>query len=393
MMVGTMTPRNFLAALMLGLSVVPFVYAEGATKVTLARVPDDGIQPQCAVNAKGVLHLLYFKGDPGAGDVFYVHSDDYGATFSKPLRVNSKPGSAIAIGNVRGAHLALGRNGRVHVAFMGSDKAEPRGPNKETPLIYARLNDEGTAFEPQRNVIHTAYGLNGGASLAADGAGNVYVAWHAGAMREKQDEKVRWIWVAHSTDDGKTFAQEKRAYREPTGACGCCGMRAFADSKGNVYTFYRAATEGIHRDMVLLTSTDHATTFRGEKVHEWESDNCPMSTMAFAETADKVLTAWETGDQVYFARIDRSTGKRSAPLAAPGEATLRKHPVVAGNQRGEMILVWTEGMAWNKGGTLAWQVFDKDGKPTPAKGSARGVPTWSLVAVFTRPDGGFTILY
>jgi hypothetical protein len=383
----------FVVVLTLALPVVPMVHAEAATKVTLARVPDGGIQPQCAVDGKGVLHLIYFKGDPGAGDVFYVHSDDFGATFSKPLRVNSKPGSVIAIGNVRGAHLALGQKGRVHVAFMGSDKAEPKGPNKETPLIYTRLNDEGTAFEPQRNVIHTAYGLNGGASLAADGAGNVYIAWHAGPVPDKQDEKYRCIWVAHSRDDGKSFAQEKRAFREPTGACGCCGMRAFADSKGDVYTLYRAAAEGIHRDMYLLTSTDKAATFRGEKVHEWNSDTCPMSTMAFAETGDTVLTAWETGEQVYCARVDPASGKRSAPLAAPGEAKLRKHPVVTGNPRGEMILVWTEGMAWNKGGTLAWQVFDKDGGPTAAKGSARGVPTWSLVAVFTRPDGGFTILY
>jgi hypothetical protein len=361
--------------------------------VTLARVPDSGIQPQCAVDDKGVLHLIYFKGDPGAGDVLYVHSDDFGATFSKPLRVNSKPGSVIAIGNVRGAHLALGKKGRVHVAFMGSDKAEPKGPNKETPLIYTRLNDEGTEFEPQRNVIHTAYGLNGGASLAADGVGNVYVAWHAGAVPQKQDEKYRCIWMACSKDEGKTFSQEKRVLPESTGACGCCGMRSFADSQGNVYTLYRSATEGIHRDMYLLTSCDKAATFRGEKVHEWNTDSCPMSTMAFAETSSSVLAAWETEEQVYCARIDRTSGKRSGPLAAPGQARLRKHPAVAGNGRGEVILVWTEGMAWNKSGTLAWQVFDKDGKPTSAQGSARGVPTWSLVAVFTRPDGSFTIIY
>ena len=53
----------------------------------------------------------------------------------------------------------------------------------------------------------------------------------------------------------------------------------------------------------------------------------------------------------------------------------------------------TEGMDWNRGGSLAWQVFDKQGKLTGERGSARGVPVWSLIAVFARPDGGFTILY
>jgi hypothetical protein len=45
---------------------------------------------------------------------------DQGVTFSSALKVNSHPGSAIAAGNIRGAHIALGRNGRVHVAWNGT---------------------------------------------------------------------------------------------------------------------------------------------------------------------------------------------------------------------------------------------------------------------------------
>src|SRR5260221_13134768 len=54
-------------------------------KVTLLRVPDKGIQPQVTVDRKGIVHLIYFKGEPAAGDIFYVHA---GADrkFSKPLR-------------------------------------------------------------------------------------------------------------------------------------------------------------------------------------------------------------------------------------------------------------------------------------------------------------------
>jgi hypothetical protein len=388
------TWEKVIQAAILGSAVLcPSVTAEEADrKVTLSRVPHGGIQPQCAVDAKGALHLIYFKGDAGAGDVFYVRSDDAGAKFTEPIRVNSKPGSVIAIGNVRGAHLALGKGGRVHVAWMGSDKAAPRGPAKEAPMLYTRLNDEGTAFEPQRNVIQSAYGLDGGGSVAADAAGNVYVAWHA-SPPGKRGEDNRCVWVAHSSDDGRTFEAERRAYAEPTGACGCCGMRAFADSKRNVYALYRSVTEGVHRDMYLLTSADKAITFRGEKIQDWNIEGCPMSTMAFAEAGDGVLAAWETEEQVYWARIDPATGRHSAPVAAPGQAKPRKHPALAGNRRGETILVWTEGMGWNKGGALAWQVFDKDGKPTADRGRTTGVPIWSVVAVFTRADGGFTILY
>src|SRR5262245_42808241 len=135
-------------------------------RVTLFRTPDGGIQPQ-AVMQTGILHLIYFKGDPGHGDVFYVKSQDAGQTFTKPLRVNSHPGSVIATGNVRGAHLTIGAEGRAHVAWMGSGKAEPKAAGGASPMLYARLNDAGDAFEPQRNLIQNAVGLDGGGSIAA----------------------------------------------------------------------------------------------------------------------------------------------------------------------------------------------------------------------------------
>jgi hypothetical protein len=363
------------------------------SKVTLLRVPDGGIQPQCLVDAKGVWHLIYFKGEASHGDVYYVRSGDEGKTFSKPLRVNNVSGSVIAVGNVRGAHLALGKNGRPHVAWMGSDKAEPRGPDKQSPLLYTRLNDEGTAFEPQRNVIQTAYGLNGGASIAADGLGRVHVAWHAGAEKAKQDEEYRCIWVASSADEGKTFGKEKRAFAESTGACGCCGMRAFADAKGQVYVLYRGAKEGVHRDMYLLASTAKTDSFLGKSIHPWNVDGCPMSTMAFAQAGDSVLGAWETEERIYWARLDPEFREKVQPVAAPVKSKPAKHPVVAGNRRGDILLAWTEGMGWNRGGSVAWQVFDENGRPTGESGRHDGVPVWSLVAVCARSDGGFTIIY
>jgi hypothetical protein len=361
-------------------------------KVTLLRTPEGGIQPQAAVDDRGVLHLIYFRGKDGAGDIFYVRSEDYGRTFSHPLRVNSQPGSAIATGNIRGAHLAAGRRGRVHVAWMGSALAEPRAPRKATPMLYTRLNDEGTAFEPQRNLIREAAGLDGGGSVAADAKGNVYVTWHA-PEPGTQGEVSRRVWVAASSDDGATFAPEKPVSAEGTGVCGCCGMRAFSGRAGALYLLYRSAAGGVNRDTYLLTGKGPGAAFRSDDLHRWNVGTCPMSSFALAEDGAGVLAAWETNGQVYFARIDPASGKPSTPQGAPGEGRGRKHPVVAGNAGGEAVLVWTEGMGWNRGGSVAWQVFDREGRPAGETGRAGGVPTWSLVAVFARPDGGFTVVY
>lgn len=364
------------------------VWAE-QKEVTLIRPPNEGIQPQAVVDQHRTLHLIYFKGSPDAGDLFYVRRGPGGDRFSKPIQVNSDPGSVLAIGTVRGAHIAVGQGGRVHVAWMGSGKGQSsRSP---TPMLYARLSDDKTTFEPQRNVMQFAVGLDGGSSVAADGSGNVYVTWHA--KGDSEGEANRRVWIALSKDEGKTFSREVPAYRLPTGACGCCGMRAFADHRGNVYVLYRAATESVNRDMFLLVSENAGQSFYGARVHKWKFNACPMSTAFITEGNRGVLLAWETEGQVYYAEVDPATSSVSSPVAAPGDGKGRKHPVVASNAKGETILVWTEGTGWKKGGSIAWQIFDKANKPTEEKGQAKGVPVWSLAAVLPNSDEGFTIIY
>jgi hypothetical protein len=378
------------------LSILALVYGTsveqaraGPSKVTLVRTPDGGIQPQVAVGHDGTLHLIYFKGNAEAGDLFYVRRGSREESFSKPLRVNSEPGSVLAIGTVRGAHIALGKGGRVHVAWMGSGKASP--PQSPTPMFYARLTYDKTAFEPQRNVMQFAAGLDGGSSVAADESGHVYIVWHA--KGDSEGEANRRVWIALSKDEGETFSREVPAYRLPTGACGCCGMRAFADRRGTVYVLYRAASEGVNRDMFLLISEDSGQSFYGVLVHKWKINACPMSTAFLAEGDRGVLMAWETEGQVYYAGVDPTTSLMSSPIAPAGEGKGRRHPVVAGNAQGEKILVWTEGTGWKKGGFVAWQVFDKADKPTEERGQAEGVAVWSLAAAFANSDGGFTVVY
>src|SRR5688500_2126279 len=118
-----------------------------APLVTTVGLPDGGVQPQAVVDDKGVAHVIYLKGDPAKCDIFYIRSPDGGETFSEPVRVNSHPGSAIATGTVRGPHLTIGKAGRLHVAWMGSQAAEPKAPGKQAPMLYTRTDDDGN-FEP-----------------------------------------------------------------------------------------------------------------------------------------------------------------------------------------------------------------------------------------------------
>ena len=360
--------------------------------VEVVETPDGGVQPQAVVDASGVLHVVYLRGEPGASDVYYASRGPDDPAFAPSIRVNSGPGSAIAIGTVRGARIAAGRGGRVHVAWNGSQKATPSNPIGGSPMLYARSDPLRLRFEPQRNLMTRTTGLDGGGSIAADAVGNVYVAWH-GQVKGSIGESNRRMWIARSSDDGSTFSTEEPASPRPTGACGCCGTAALADSGGSLHLLYRAATDGVDRDMTLLSSRDHGKVFEGANLSPWRINACPMSTGSLAEGVAGVLAAWETGGQVSFARVDRGTGERSSPTSPEGGSRTRKHPAVATNLRGETILAWTEGTGWQKGGEVAWQVFDPTGRPLGPRGKAeRGVPAWGLATVVARRDGGFTIV-
>lgn len=358
--------------------------------ITLLRTPHEGIQPQTRLDHDGVLHMIYFKGDASGGDIEYVSREPNQKNFRPPIRVNNEPGDVVAIGTVRGPQMALGRNGRVYVVWFGA-RPQSGGGTNSMPVLFSRLNDSHTAFESERNLMQYSKGGDGGISVAADSRGNVYVVWHA--MGEQPGEDHRRVYLARSTDDGKTFAREVPVSPVTLGACGCCGMRAFADERGALFLVYRAATQSIHRDMTLLVSRDRGKTFRDTTLGPWEINACPMSTAYLSEGAKQVLAAWETAGQVYFESIDPMSLKLSSPVPAPGDSNRRKHPAVAAGANGRVLLAWTEGTGWLKGGSLSWQLFDSAGKPVSAEGHTPGVPVWGLPSVFADKRGNFTIVY
>jgi len=364
------------------LSIVPILVAWSgfAGPVKLVRAPEAGIQPQAVVDSEGRAHLIYFKGEAKAGELFYTRIDDSGV-FAPAIQAAAASQGPMAVGNIRGAQLAVGKGGRPHVAWMGGGKI----------MYYTRLDDKGTAFEPPRNLVTWAGGLDGGGTLAADRRGNVFVAWHGSPPENKSGEIGRAVFLARSTDDGKTFSKEERVTGSEKGVCGCCGMRGYTDAKGGLFFLYRAADE-TGRDMMLLESTDAGKTFRSTTVSRWAINQCPMSSSTMTELDGALIAATEQKGQITVARLATDSLALKETATAPGMGK-RKHPVILANAKGETLLAWTENMGWAKGGSLAWQLYDSQNKPVGDKGSAPGVPVWSLITGFAKPNGDFVIVY
>jgi hypothetical protein len=176
-----------------------------------------------------------------------------------------------------------------------------------------------------------------------------------------------------------------------TGVCACCALEAGVQSAGDLYIVYRSAHERVHRDVNLIyISADSEKPTIASVVDRLEVGTCIMSTASVLPRYD--LLAWEGQGKVFYGFMDGGRfASRAIPV--PGEGKNRKHPRLAATPFGRELLVWTEDTAWNKGGSVAWQLIDHRLKPVDPIGRANGLPAWSFAAVFTSPDGRFTIIY
>jgi hypothetical protein len=91
-------------------------------------------------------------------------------------------------------------------------------------------------------------------------------------------------------------------------------------------------------------------------------------------------------------RVDAAAGTVGSVTGAPGGDRTRKHPALAVDRNGFVLLAWTEATSWGRGGSAAWQLYDGAGAAVGPPGHAAGVPAWGLVAVYPTSTG-FSILF
>ena len=358
-----------------------------ASSMLFVRTPNGGIQPQAIIDRQNVIHLIYYVGDPAHGDIYYVRGRVSSVpTFSDPIRVNSQPNTAMAMGTIRGAQLALGRNGRIYVTWNGVGAKGANGYSRLS-IAFTRLSDDKTHFDPQRNLLPESEEVDGGGSVAADQKGNVYVVWHNNPPGLR--EAAGGVFLVRSSDDGITFSAPQSIGQPAGGQCGCCSMKAFATRTGAVYVFYRSAGNGIHRDATLVLATNSSLPSRAI-VEPWTINACPMSFFSLSDSGTGVLAAWETMGQVSFATFE---GLRKVVTGSAPGIGRRKYPVAIQGEAGDILLEWVEGAGWGHGGTLQWQMYDQQANAIGSPGSGGAVSTWSLPTAVTTSDGQFVTIY
>jgi len=112
------------------------------------------------------------------------------------------PQSAVAIGTVRGPQLPSEETPSFAIWF--GPRPRLKGTTDSMPVFFARLNDSGSAFEPQRNLVHFARN-RWRPSVVRPERQRVR---RLDAQGERPAKIIAAFFLERSSDDGKTFSRE-----------------------------------------------------------------------------------------------------------------------------------------------------------------------------------------
>jgi hypothetical protein len=331
-----------------------------AKSIRLVHTPNGGEVPDTEVDANGAIHVAFVKGE----DAYYAKSDDGGKSFSKPLRINSVPGTVHPANMFRGPDLALGQNGRVHVIWYVNAYQRKR-PHDEWGVFYSHLDPGQPAFAQELNLNHKP---SDNYSLAADDRGHVAVVWMAGKL-----------FLTESLDSGASFRTRDISIADP---CECCASRASFSNDGRLMIAYREKAENV-RDMHLITRLGTDGDFQSQRLSStsWRINACPMTGTFLSNQAAQTVAAWETMGSVYYARFGAGNKTpKEIKVASRG-----KWPVALLSADGAVLV------SWKTGSTLSWQKFDPNDNLDGAVESAPSPRAHRHAGVVSQ-DGTFVLI-
>ncbi len=357
--------RLFIFALLLFTSIATFcrtIRSSRHTSVSIVRIPSDWIAPDAIMDENGVLHMVFAKD----GNAYYVQSKNDGAKWSHPVQINTVSNVEYRMGE-RGPKMAIGADGVIHVVWE-----DYWSPGVKTYVRYARSSNCGGSFEKEQT-LSSMSGVDG-VSVASDKQGNVWAFWHVLDPPQSDAPDATWLWMAHSSDNGKTFGVNQRmtASNRSLLACSMCMTYPMINGYGDLFLAYRSAVHSI-RDIYVLKSVKPWTTFTALRVNHdnWLLDQCPMCGPSLTLTpAGDPLCAFMSKNRVYWSVYDHRRQAFHLHVQTPDNQDGERYPFAIQNRSGQILFTWQVGpMSTNGNATVKWALYLADGKYEGNKGT------------------------
>jgi hypothetical protein len=301
----------------------------------------------------------------GSTNLYLAISNDGGATFSPPRRVNDIDGDAGATNEQPPRVVFSGTSAARTLTVVWSKRDMGPQQTRRDTIRMSRSTDGGQTFAPAKFAHNPEFsGARGWESLAAGSDGAAHAVWLDGRdAARKMAEAAAHSGAAHKGQPPQdiyhaTIAPDGRISERmiATGVCFCCKTAVAVDARGSVYAAWRHIFPGSMRDIAFAKSMDGGRRFDPlVKVSEdnWELNGCPEDGPTLAvDQAGVIHIAWATvvndGEPqkaLFYAtsRDGKTFSARArlpvAPVSTPG------HPQLTLVPDGGAAIVWDEVVA------------------------------------------------
>jgi hypothetical protein len=364
--------------------------------------------PACAAAPDGAVLLVWEFRDAGREpDILFSRRDPgpEGGWLADPLRLNMDPPGAARSLEPR---IAVGRGATVHVAWQDARDGKD-------DVLVRRSTDGGGSWEAEIRVDGDGPGasLSSMPALAADGRGRVYVAW------EDQRNGDRDIYLARSTDGGRTFWPEVRVDADEPGAGVSYHPDLLCWDDGTVLVFWRDERDGL-ADVYLRRSTDGGNTWGPEKWVDLGGSSLHRGGVAsmhlgVAAIGRRVAAVWHDVEESVRVRVSEDAGGTWSPPFGvsrhPNSGHLPEDPLVAAAASRGIVPAGAlagNGLRWaGRCEDGIWYVYRTDSRLQVARrgaslhdilldagsGSAGAVARPSGITGTGLPDGGLFLVW
>ncbi len=283
-----------------------------------------GSQPEIAVDANGVIRIVYGVKNGKERDLYYVSSNDGGKSFSKPFVLGNF--SQMGLGMGRGPQLTTTKDYTVvtvgdHHGNLYAIRSSNATNQWSTPV---RVNDTDT----------TAKEALSGISAGRDNL--VYTAWLDTRLGNNN------LYGSLSKDGGLTWGKNQLIYKgEQKGICDCCKPSVAIGQNSVLNVMFRNKLNGA-RNMYMISSKDNGEHFdKAQKLGtgDFMIDGCPMDGGDLsADASGRVTTVWRRQMDVYIAE----------PLKPEEKLGSGRTPVILQTSKGPLV-------AWHQDGSVQFR--------------------------------------
>lgn len=283
------------------------------------------------------------------GFVFVDKSTNKGKTFTKPVKVNTKPQKVAARGEAR-PKIAIGPKGNIYLTWTQGLKKRFTGY-----IWFSRSIDGGKSFEQPKivhqdraKITHRFDALNVGSN------GKVTASWIdkrdlEAAKKVGKEYTGAAIYYAVSNDNGASFEVEKKL---ADSSCECCRIATTTKPDGTMVALWRHVFEGSERDhmMAEIPKAGEAAKLTRATFGHWQLDGCPHHGGALASGGEGAnwwgyhMTYFDGNDKkpgLYYSRMDGEAWVTSPAKKIGNNAKQARHPALL-SIRDNVWLAWLE---------------------------------------------------